>query len=158
MRLGALKSKLKWSEAEVKSEDKTGAEAKFEVLEPEAAEDLWGLSNSKMLEARDESEGFVKWNMEVSSIGDETLGFVNSNIDVSAAGVSSDGEKTGFVNSNIDMSAARAEVSSDGEETLGFSNSNIDVSAAGAGVCFMNSNIELFNCWNSVWGFTLDRV
>ena len=64
VRLGALKSKLKWSEAKVKSEDDTGAEAKFEVLEPEAAEDLWGLSNSKMLElgAGDESEGFVKWN------------------------------------------------------------------------------------------------
>ena len=75
--LGALKSKLKWSEAEVKSEDEMGAEAKFEVLEPEATEDLWGLSNTKMLEAGDESEGFVKWNMEVSSIGGETLGFVN---------------------------------------------------------------------------------
>ena len=132
MWLGALKSKLKWSEAEVKTEDEVGAEAKFEVLQPKA--------------------------VEVSSIGDETLGFVNSNIDVSVAGVSSDGEETGgFVNLNIDMSAAGAEVSSDGEETLGFSNLNIDVSAAGAVVRFMNSNMELFNCWNSVWG-VLDRV
>ena len=164
MWLGTVTSKLKWSEAKVKTEDDTGveargcnrdADAKFEVLEPEAAEDLWGLSNSKMLEvgAGDESEGFVKWNMEVSSIGDETLGFINLNIDVSAAGVSSDGEETGgFINWNIDMSAARAEVSSNEEETRGFLNSNIDVFAAGARVRFMNSKMELFNCWNSVWG------
>ena len=55
------------------------------------------------------------------------------------------------------MSAAGAEVSSHGEETQGFSNSNIDVSVARARVHFMNSNMEFFNCWNSVWG-VLDRI
>ena len=92
--------------------------------------------------AGDDSEGFVKWNIEVSSDGEETPGFVNSNIDMFAAGardieVSSDGDETqGFVNLK----------SSDGDETWGF------VNVARARVHFVNSNIKLFNCWKSVWG------
>ena len=40
----------------------------------------------------------------------------------------------------------------DVQQHLGLLNSNIGVSAAGARGRFMNSNMELFNCWNSVWG------